>query len=149
MPGKRGSIEDRFWSKVSRGPGCWVWTGSTIRGYGQLSTTRSAGPTLAHRFSWQIHNGPIPDAMQVLHRCDNPPCVNPDHLFLGDPKINSDDKIAKGRYRCGQKLTDEQVASVRRLRAQGVSCIDLSLRFGVSRSLVTLIASGKHRGACA
>jgi hypothetical protein len=90
----------RFWARVAKGDGCWSWTGGTNRnGYGTLHmgghTIRK--PWRAHRFSWVLHNGPIPDGLWVLHKCDNPPCCNPAHLFLGDRRANMLDAAAKGR----------------------------------------------------
>ena len=94
------TITERFWTKVEKSDGCWIWKGSRHHnGYGYLHrgghTDRH--PARAHRFSWEIHNGPIPVGLWVLHRCDNPPCVRPDHLFLGTRKDNMVDCAAKGR----------------------------------------------------
>jgi hypothetical protein len=76
--------------------GCWIWTaGTIIKGYGRVRHAKKLW--LAHRASWLVAHGPIPDGKFVLHRCDNPPCCNPDHLFLGDHAINDADKRAKGR----------------------------------------------------
>lgn len=98
------NIEDRFFAKVNKTPACWIWTGSTSgsKGYGKFSvTSRLYGRKMvrAHRFSWVLHHGVIPRGEHVLHRCDNPLCVNPDHLFLGTQRTNLQDMIQKGRHR--------------------------------------------------
>lgn len=90
---------ETFWSKVDKTGECWVWVaGRFVTGYGAY---RNQG---AHRVSWGLMNGPIPAGLFVLHRCDNPPCVRPDHLFLGTHTDNMHDKVAKGRA-SGQQLT--------------------------------------------
>lgn len=93
------SPEARFWRKVDQTGDCWVWSGAVSdKGYGSMG-----GPDgvtlLVHRFSWEIHYGPIPPGMFVCHRCDNRPCVRPEHLFLGTAKDNTRDMMAKGRNR--------------------------------------------------
>jgi hypothetical protein len=97
-------IEVRFWAKVKKTDGCWQWTGAaTPDGYGFLARAINGErhPLRAHRFSWELHRGPVPEGLWVLHRCDNPRCVNPDHLFLGDRTANMRDCAAKGRIRGG------------------------------------------------
>jgi hypothetical protein len=98
---QKASLEERFWTRVSWGPAdrCWPWTGAGRgNGYGHVHRSgRGATTTLAHRLSWEIHHGPIPEGLFVLHRCDNPRCVNPAHLFLGTQKTNIHDMIGKGR----------------------------------------------------
>lgn len=90
------SDEARFWSKVEMIPesSCWHWTGAKNgKGYGVMhGRTR-----LAHRFSYELHNGPIPEGMLICHSCDSPLCVNKDHLFLGSHKDNTQDMVKKGR----------------------------------------------------
>lgn len=90
------TLEKRFWSKVTRSEGCWEWNGyRTPDGYGRI--WKDGKGCSATRISWEMAFGSIPDGLHVLHRCDNPPCVNPDHLFLGDRSTNMQDSVAKGR----------------------------------------------------
>lgn len=94
-------LQQRFWRKVKKTNGCWIWSGGKKpNGYGQISEGGRGSKCLsAHRVSYELHNGPIPDGLVVMHSCDNPACVNPAHLSLGTHKDNSDDMIAKGRKR--------------------------------------------------
>jgi hypothetical protein len=96
-------VAERFWDKVRKqdGDGCWEWTANTNnQGYGFIgSGPPQRKPLLAHRVSFEIAFGPIATGMCVLHRCDNPLCVRPDHLFLGTLRDNTQDSIAKGRCR--------------------------------------------------
>lgn len=87
----------RFWAKVDRGDDCWEWTGiKDPNGYGRCGMF---GETLAHRVAWKLTREAIPGGLFVLHRCDNPPCCNPDHLFLGTQADNIADMDHKGRRR--------------------------------------------------
>ena len=87
---------------------CWVWRGDlTGDGYGRFGGHRPGISVLAHRLSWEMHVGPIPPGLDVLQRCDNPPCVNPAHLFLGTQADNNADRLRKGRYK---KMTISQPA---------------------------------------
>lgn len=144
-------ISERFWEKVQKTEGCWLWTASCDgAGYGQLSTGQGRKIEKASRISWRLHFGEIPAGMNVLHRCDNPPCVRPDHLFLGTKKDNSQDMVAKGRSpnrkgeqhpRC--KLSDEQVIDIRRRFAAGEKQCDIADYFGINFRTVNLIVLNK------
>jgi hypothetical protein len=96
MPGKQAPLAERFWAKVQKTEGCWNWTaGGNGVGYGIIWS--GVKRECAHRVSWELAHGPIPEGKWVLHRCDNPGCVNPEHLFLGDNTANVRDMHSKGR----------------------------------------------------
>lgn len=106
----------------------------------------------AHRYSWEITYGPIPDGLFVCHHCDNPRCVRPDHLFLGTPLANARDMARKGRKAIvslpgerhpGSKLTDDAVREIRRRRSLGETTRRLGAEFGVSGPLISYIANRK------
>lgn len=135
----------RFWERVTRGDGCWEWQGTKLaNGYGCL---KSGGKMLkAHRAAWELVNGAISDGMCVCHRCDNPACVRPDHLFLGTNADNMADKVAKGRQPYGErsaqaKITEHDVVDIRTLRAFGARQSALARAFGVSQQLVSAICN--------
>lgn len=103
-PPFRGTPVERFWRYVQKGEGCWNWSGPTTglhSHYGAIWVNNSY--QRAHRYSWELHNGPIPEGLLVCHTCDNPLCVRPDHLFLGSYADNAHDMHAKGRGRESRK----------------------------------------------
>jgi len=151
------TVEQRFNQKVIRdtGGGCWAWTAATDdHGYGIL---RIEGKNVrAHRVSWELHVGPIPDGLRVLHRCDNPPCTNPNHLFCGTMKDNTQDMLAKQRNgavvhperilrgsRIGNaKLNEKKVAEIKRKIIAGMGNTEIAPEYGVDHSTISLIRRG-------
>lgn len=132
-------VMERFWAKVNRrGPDeCWEWTGTRKDGeYGMIKV--DGVEKVATRVGYEHLIGPIPDGMFVCHRCDNPPCCNPNHWFLGTFKDNMDDMFAKGRQSKGitrthAKLTDSAVIEARDLYASGIyTFASLARRYGVN-----------------
>lgn len=123
-----------------RGDGCWEWQGSRdIRGYGVMRGRK------AHRVSWGLHRGAIGDK-HVLHHCDNPPCVNPDHLYLGDDADNTRDKVERGRMNNRLVYDDETVEEIRRLYSSGEwTQKSLAAKFGVSQAHVSRLVNGRRR----
>jgi hypothetical protein len=141
------TLVERFDRFVVRQPGCWGWSGATRNGYGALGRGgHGKGLVYAHRLSWELANGPIPDGMCVLHRCDNPPCANPDHLWLGTKTDNNRDMVAKGRHIGYRRLTVDQVREIRR---SGERVRVLADRFGVSISAIYQVRSGRNWGQVA
>ncbi len=152
----RRPVEERFWDKVDKsgptplhcpelGP-CWTWTATknprNSSGYFNATYKR---PVLASRYSWELHNGPIPQGLFVCHHCDNPACVNPVHLFLGTPLDNMTDAVRKGR--CSHKLAAERVIEIRAFHIAGVSRSELQERFTLPKATIrdiVLCRTWKH-----
>lgn len=143
-PYKYSTIAHSFWTNcIAKEPNeCWEWKSCTHKGGYGLLTYRSK-MYLAHRISWQIHFGPIPKGMFVLHKCDNPVCTNPNHLFLGTQADNMKDMFAKGRGNPGHiqgekvgtsKLTEKQVLEIRAKHASGQSTRSLMAEYNFSKS---------------
>ena len=140
-------IAERFWPKVRITPGCWEWTASRqTNGYGQIGV--GTRPHLAHRVSYELHYGDIPDGLVVRHKCDNRLCVNPDHLLTGTAADNVRDAQERGRLAYGERnrstrLSEEQVREIRDLR--GAPQKEVAARFGVTQAHVSNIQTGKRR----
>jgi hypothetical protein len=127
-------LAERFWPRVDKTDGCWLWTGRQLpRGYGHILGAQRKN-VLTHRVSWELTYGPIPAGLDVLHRCDNPPCVRPDHLFLGTDADNIADRITKGRPR--SKMTVAVVRQARELYRAGQPLAELAEAHGVSETAV-------------
>lgn len=135
----------RFWSKVKKSSGCWEWIASLDhQGYGHFKFNgKMVG---AHRMSYMIRCGDIPKGMCVLHKCDNPICVRPSHLFLGTLKDNTQDMLRKGRFPNYQgenhnrsKLKNTDVIQIRALYYLGNSLKDLSKLFKISKPHISRI----------
>lgn len=132
---QRIPLADRFWAKVEKsdGPLCWLWLGTkNAQGYGAVSLPGGKRMGRAHRVSWELTNGKIPEGLDVLHRCDNPSCVRPDHLFLGDDKANMLDAKAKGRLRPGRPQPCEAHPSAK-LKNEDIATIVADVRSGDRR----------------
>jgi hypothetical protein len=162
------SEDERFWSKVDKTGDCWAWTGAKTRGYGAFQRSKARGTVIASRMAYELMIGPVPDGMIVCHRCDNPACVRPDHLFLGTDADNARDKLAKGREGHGgaagdangsrlhpealvrgeahpsARLTWLEVNEIRqRFAAGSVRKADLAREYGVSQGTIGSVLSGK------
>lgn len=151
------NVLERFWPKVrvAGDDECWEWmAGRNADGYGTITMGRRGRwrPVRAHRVSWTIAFGAIPDGLWVLHRCDNPPCVNPAHLFLGTNLDNDKDRDAKGRgnpvrgsAHCCAKLSERDVCEIRReLAAREKTQYVIADEFGVTSKAISLIARNKR-----
>jgi hypothetical protein len=152
--GGRRPAQERFWEKVDkRGPDeCWLWHGAQIEsGYGRF--WNGVQHTGAHRFSYSIHHGTIPSDLFICHKCDNPSCVNPNHLFSATHTENMADMHEKGRgskhitsvgaSNPKVKLTEENVLDIRQQHRNGISSRELAVVFNVSESNIARIVSRK------
>lgn len=155
-------LEERLMSRVQKTSTCWIFTGSNNnKGYGLIRIDETSRKTmLAHRASYELFNGPIDEGLIIRHRCDNPPCVNPDHLETGGYSENMMDSITRGRYPVGErsgeaKLTSAQVAEIRSRyrrwppanggRVWRSNAPELAAEFGVNRRHIGAICMGKER----
>lgn len=148
---------ERFWSKVRKTGTCWRWIGAQVKEDGYGAFRFNGRNVVAHRVSWILHFGEIPRGLWVLHRCDTPCCIRPDHLFLGTRSDNMRDMARKGRgnwttkpytvprgERNGNsKLTKAQVHDIRKRYAQGIRQVEIAKDFGVTQAAVSLIVRGE------
>lgn len=142
-------LADRLLSKIkiNAESGCWEWTASKCHGYGQIMI--DGRPIRAHRVSYEIHCGMIPDGLHILHRCDNRACINPEHLFIGTNADNMADRDAKGRgiiFRGeghgSSKLTEADVRAIR--AAKGLPQRKLAEMYNVSGKQICMVRTGKQ-----
>lgn len=152
-PSRRQDPVTRFWAKVQKTASCWLWTGSIgTKGHGLFRP--GSGLTGAHRFSWELHHGPVPAGQNVLHNCpggDNPACVNPAHLWLGTLSENNTDRhqkgrdnpaVGKGHYRAA--FTEADIEAIRRrYAAGGVLQSQLAAEYGVNKHTIHCIIRRK------
>jgi len=143
---------ERFWSRVNKNTknGCWEWVARlNPDGYGEFDCDNRG--YRAHRLSWFFKFGEIEKGLNVCHKCDNPKCVNPDHLFLGTQKENVMDMLSKNRQRSHKgtknnkaRLNEEKVSEIKRLRRSGLQYKEIADKFGVSVGCVSHILNGRH-----
>jgi hypothetical protein len=140
-------IEEHFLSKACESAnGCLEWLGCKNRhGYGVIGL--NGDRFMAHRLAWMLFRSEIPAGMFICHHCDNPSCVNPEHLFIGTPKDNTQDARKKGRLAYGKrnqwaKLTPEKIKEAYAMNRNGASCHYIAKHFGVSRNTITRALSG-------
>lgn len=147
------SLEERFWAKVNKTSGCWVWIASkTEFGYGRINLGGRHGYIeKAHRLSWKIHCGNIPKGMHILHTCDIPACVNPGHLYLGTDKENGKDRAIRLRVACGEKspLSKYSSSLIKKIRLNilpsSIITKKIASPYGISRRHIRDIVNNKTR----
>ncbi len=156
-PNSKLSFEDRFWLKVGKQNNneCWNWLGAIITsGYGELHHTIMNKSKVAHRISYELHFGEIPDGLCCLHTCDNRRCVNPNHLYLGTHSDNMHDMVMKNRHvfvpfanginNPSNKLTEQHVKEIRfKYRNSVISQIELAKQYSINQSTVWEIVHNK------
>jgi len=150
-------LEERLARKMKVNPvsGCYEWQGSKLNGYGRITFGNAGHPerrtTGTHRLAYELAFGPIPNGLQVCHKCDNRSCINVEHLFLGTNKDNADDRETKGRGNQAlgskssmAKLDEEKILEIRKLKANGARTCELSAKYEVHKSTIKRVISGEH-----
>lgn len=145
------TFKERFTEKVAKSKSCWIWIGASDgKGYG--ITTNNKQRIFAHRASYMLFVGKIPKGLFVLHKCDNPPCVNPSHLFVGTQLDNMRDAVRKGRHKNNPlkgsknplaKLTETDIPKIRKLYSDGMRQAHIAKKFNVSPATIWEIRVGR------
>jgi len=132
------------WGASAAGHPCWEWTGSRYHnGYGQLRMRLRERPKRAHVVSHALFKGPVPPGLMVLHTCDNPGCVNPEHLYAGTSQDNSDDKLSRGRAP-SNRITEREVEQIKAEYRSGKLQREIAQRLGIHQATVSRVLSGKN-----
>lgn len=145
--GRWPDVKTRFYQKFKKTNSCWIWTGMMNKDYGSFWFNNKIGAIIASRASWLIHIGDIPNGKVICHKCDNPSCVNPDHLFLGSYLDNNRDKIKKSRDKRGSKISNSKlnetdIPKIRKMREKGLTYREISEIFGVCQYTIYSIIKG-------
>lgn len=146
---QKRDLAERFWEKVEKTDGCWLWTGAMLKtGYGSIRVEGKA--QRAHRVAYTLEVGKIPEGMPLRHSCDNPRCVNPSHLIPGTKRENTKDAIERGQHVCGErhyqaKISNHAVVAIRAAISAGVPGKFLAKQFGVSQSTISEIKNWNKR----
>lgn len=153
------SLRERFWQKVDKKSdpnSCWLWTAARNKGYGVIGRTKATSPKrgnhMATHVSWWVHTGEhVPTGMVVCHKCDNPPCVNPNHLYIGTPRQNAMDMVERNRMGASLRdhavLTEDDVRAIRQAHEKGSTQVSLAKFYEVSPQCINAVVrrrSWKH-----
>lgn len=145
-------LQERFLERVSKTENCWIWNGSVSKGYGRMKVDNKVYS--AHRLSFKLFKGKIPKNRIICHTCDNPKCVNPEHLYAGTPQTNSDDKFYRGRQRYNPPCLKGEdngfskldTKTIHKIRNEKGAPKDIAEKFGLSLSHVRRIISRESWG---
>jgi hypothetical protein len=130
--------KERFWKRVNKTATCWLWTGPPHGNNGYGVTCRHGKVQKAHVVAYELTHGSVPEGRKVLHKCDTPLCVRPDHLFIGSQRDNALDMLRKGRATYA-KLSFDVVRKIRTDLKHGTSGVELSKKYNVSKSTISMI----------